>query len=280
MDMDLTTFLRNKLHTLFIISVLASTFANAAPTIDTSVPEIKRTPPPREEFHTVEVDGERVLQGGFFSNDATVSAPDSGQGDANDNPEQCLNPQGCNPAQPTEVLPPEPAPVVATIPTDNLDNCALDNDQDGVNNCEDSCQNTLPNLAVTRAGCLNNTQLPQVSTLAFKFDINDWAMKPEFQTAITQLGMFLDQHPEVEATLYGHAEWLTDQAPEPSFSYWLTYWRTNNIINQLNRTGMIKNSQLKATEYTDFIPMEISTLLHGALQNQQIHVYIQPRRQN
>jgi len=284
--MDLASPLRNKPSVLLIGSMLASTFAIATPQVNTEVPQSKRAPPPREAFHIVDVDGERVLQGGFLP----THIADSDQDGVHDNTDQCpatlknatANNQGCSTAQLAALSTPELiAPVAAKAPTSlDLDNCALDNDQDGVNNCQDTCNNTLPNLGVTSEGCLDKTQLPRTSTLAFKFDINDWALKPEFQTTITQLSAFLQQHPDLQVTLYGHAEWLTDKEPEPSFSYWLTYWRTNNIINQLNNNDVIERGQLNAAEYNDLIPTEISTLIYGALQNQQIHVYIQPRTQD
>jgi OOP family OmpA-OmpF porin len=83
---------------------------------------------------------------------------------------------------------PEPAPVVADCST-------LDDDNDGVNNCDDRCPTSLSGIQVSKYGCW---------IVDVKFDNDKDIIKPEYYPNLDNIAKAIKNHPEMAIEVQGH----------------------------------------------------------------------------
>ena len=98
-------------------------------------------------------------------------------------------PLGAKPVAPVAAAEPVPAP------TPVADCSTMDDDQDGVNNCDDWCPNTLPGVQVSVKGCW---------IVDVKF-ANDSAVIPtEYYGNLDNVAKVIKEHPELNIEIQGH----------------------------------------------------------------------------
>ncbi|MDD5460654.1 MAG: OmpA family protein [Methylococcales bacterium] len=85
--------------------------------------------------------------------------------------------------------PPAPTPVAAA------DCSTMDDDNDGINNCDDLCPNTLPGVKVSIKGCW---------IVDVKFDNDKAIVKPEYFANLDQTAAEIKSHPELQIEIQGH----------------------------------------------------------------------------
>ena len=98
---------------------------------------------------------------------------------------------------------PKPKPVVAQVqpapaptPVAAVADCStLDDDHDGVNNCDDLCPNTLPGVKVSIRGCW---------IVDVKFDNDKAIIKPEYFQNLDNTAKEIKAHPELVIEIQGH----------------------------------------------------------------------------
>jgi len=93
-----------------------------------------------------------------------------------------------------------PEPVVeapAPTPVAVADCSTMDDDQDGVNNCDDLCPNTLPGVPVSIKGCW---------IVDVKFDFDKSNIKPEFFAKLDEAAQKIKEHPEKAIEVQGHTD--------------------------------------------------------------------------
>lgn len=96
-------------------------------------------------------------------------------------------------AKPKEVVAEAPAP--APTPVAVTDCSTLDDDHDGVNNCDDLCPNTLPGVKVSIKGCW---------IVDVKFDNDKAIIKPEYFADLDNTAAEIKRHPELKIEIQGH----------------------------------------------------------------------------
>ena len=89
----------------------------------------------------------------------------------------------------------EAAPVPAPTPVAVADCSTLDDDHDGVNNCDDQCPNTLPGVKVSIKGCWIVDVL---------FDNDKDIIKPEYFANLDNTAERIKEHPELVIEIQGH----------------------------------------------------------------------------
>jgi len=99
-------------------------------------------------------------------------------------------------------LGPKPKPVVAEAPAPAPtpvaaapDCSTMDDDHDGVNNCDDFCPNTLPGAQVSIKGCW---------IVDVKFDNDKAIVKPEYFANLDNAADIIKSHPELNIEIQGH----------------------------------------------------------------------------
>jgi len=99
-------------------------------------------------------------------------------------------PFGPKPVAPVAVAEaPAPAPVAVA------DCSTMDDDNDGVNNCDDLCPTTLPGVQVSIKGCW---------IVDVKFDNDKDIVKPEYLGNLDSTAQTIKEHPELRIEIQGH----------------------------------------------------------------------------
>jgi len=98
-----------------------------------------------------------------------------------------LGPKPVAPVAVAEVPAPTPVPDCST----------MDDDQDGVNNCDDLCPDTLPGVPVSIKGCW---------IVDVKFDFDKYNIKPEFFANLDEAARKIKDHPEKAIEVQGHTD--------------------------------------------------------------------------
>ncbi|MDD1643646.1 MAG: OmpA family protein [Methylococcaceae bacterium] len=93
--------------------------------------------------------------------------------------------------QPVVAEAPAPAPTPVAVP----DCSTMDDDHDGVNNCDDLCPTTLPGAAVSIRGCW---------IVDVKFDNDKAVIKPEYFGNLDNAAKLIKEHPELKIEIQGH----------------------------------------------------------------------------
>jgi OOP family OmpA-OmpF porin len=97
-------------------------------------------------------------------------------------------PFGPKPVAPVEVA-------EAPAPTPVADCSTMDEDKDGVNNCDDLCPDTLPGVKVSMRGCW---------IVDVKFDNDKDIIKPEYFPHLDNDAKAILAHPELKIEIQGH----------------------------------------------------------------------------
>jgi OOP family OmpA-OmpF porin len=95
---------------------------------------------------------------------------------------------------------PKPVAAVAEVPPPPVaapDCSTMDDDQDGVNNCDDLCPDTLPGVPVSIKGCW---------IVDVKFDFDKYNIRPEFFANLDEAARKIKEHPEKAIEVQGHTD--------------------------------------------------------------------------
>lgn len=95
---------------------------------------------------------------------------------------------------------PKPVAAVAEVPPPPVaaaDCSTMDDDQDGVNNCDDLCPDTLPGVPVSIKGCW---------IVDVKFDFDKYNIRPEFFANLDNAAQKMREHPEKAIEVQGHTD--------------------------------------------------------------------------
>ena len=101
------------------------------------------------------------------------------------------------------VVPLGPKPVApvavaeAPAPTPVADCTTMDGDNDGVNDCDDRCPDTLPGVPVSIKGCW---------IVDVKFDFDKYNIRPEFFANLDNAAQKIKEHPEKAIEVQGHTD--------------------------------------------------------------------------
>jgi OOP family OmpA-OmpF porin len=95
---------------------------------------------------------------------------------------------------------PKPKAAVAEVPPAPVavaDCSTMDDDNDGVNNCDDLCPDTLPGVPVSIKGCW---------IVDVKFDFDKYNIRPEFFANLDNAAQKMREHPEKAIEVQGHTD--------------------------------------------------------------------------
>lgn len=125
----------------------------------------------------------------------------------------------------------EPPPV----PKQQLD--LADEDNDGVINARDLCENTPSNSVIDNDGCLVYLSSDDIDSVQIQFEPTSFIVEPSYDSALDKLASFLTQFPDAYIELQGH---ISSSHPTLSNTT-LTEQRVNAVENQLIYRGAPAN---------------------------------------
>ena len=127
--------------------------------------------------------------------------------------------------EPVKAVVPEPAPVAAP-------NCAdLDDDGDGVNNCNDKCPDTKAGQTVGPDGC----PVPVTIDLrGVNFDFDKYNLRPDAIATLESAIEVLKKYPELKVEVAGH----TDSIGSDAYNQKLSERRARAVYDYLVKNGV------------------------------------------
>jgi len=139
-----------------------------------------------------------------------------------------------------------PAPFIETPvePPAAADPCALDDDGDGVNNCDDKCSDTPAGSDVETTGC-RILEVPKEIELKVLFDTNEAIVRSEYYEEIKQVADFMAKYPSTSTEIQGH----TDSRGKSSYNEGLSQRRADAVLDVLINEYQINPSRIRAVGY-------------------------------
>ncbi|WP_083234232.1 OmpA family protein [Candidatus Marithrix sp. Canyon 246] len=153
---------------------------------------------------------------------------------------------GAKAPAPVIVKEPEPEPEQPT----EVDPCTLDDDGDGVNNCDDKCSDTPAGSNVETTGC-RILEIPKEIELKVLFDYDKAIVKPEYYEEIKQVADFMAKYPSTSTEIQGH----TDSRGSDSYNQDLSQQRADAVLEVLVNEYQINPSRLRAVGYGEAQPL-------------------------
>ncbi len=132
------------------------------------------------------------------------------------------------------VIPLGPAPVaaVAPAPAPVAPSCAdLDDDGDGVNNCDDKCPNSQPGQTIGPDGC----PVPvSIDLKGVNFDFDKSNLRPDAVAILSEASEILKRYPDLRVEVAGH----TDSKGTDAYNQKLSERRATAVYNYLTQNGV------------------------------------------
>lgn len=168
-------------------------------------------------------------------------------------------PFGAKPTQTVAQAEPEPiaAPVVADCST-------LDDDNDGVNNCDDKCPNSLSDIQVSKYGCW---------IVDVKFDNDKAIIKEQYYPNLDNVAEAIKNHPEANIEVQGH----TSKTGGFKHNMDLSERRAKAVKDYLLRGNDLPNVSSRGYGWTR--PIDTNDTEEGRANNRRVQLEVDGRPQ-
>jgi OOP family OmpA-OmpF porin len=142
------------------------------------------------------------------------------------------------------------APIVASLPPVQQQTCAdLDDDRDGVNNCNDRCPDSAAGQAIGQDGC------PVPLTIDLKgvnFDFDRDTLRPDAIATLDEAVAILAKYPQLRFELAGH----TDECGAEGYNQDLSGRRARVVYDYLANAGIDAGRMTGPNGYGESRPLE------------------------
>lgn len=161
------------------------------------------------------------------------------------------------------------APVVPTPVAPQQPTCAdLDDDGDGVNNCDDRCPNTAAGTPVGPDGC------PVPLTIDLKgvnFDFDRDTLRPDAQATLAEAVSILQRYPQLRVEVAGH----TDSVGSEQYNQGLSERRARTVYNYLTNNGVDASRLVGPVGYGELRPIDTNDTAEGRARNRRTELNVQ-----
>lgn len=140
------------------------------------------------------------------------------------------------------ILPPPPPPCPDCQKP--VDPCSLDDDGDGVNNCEDKCSGTPADSRIEVTGC-RILEVPVKIRLEVLFDYDKDIVKQQYFSEIQKVADFMRKYPSTNTEIQGH----TDSRGSDAYNQDLSQRRADAVREVLVSQFSINPSRLSSVGY-------------------------------
>ncbi|AKC85975.1 OmpA family protein [Pseudoxanthomonas suwonensis] len=148
------------------------------------------------------------------------------------------------------VIPLGPPPAAPVAPAPVAPSCAdLDDDGDGVNNCDDRCPNTPAGTIVGPDGC----PVPvSIDLKGVNFDFDKSVLRPDALTILAEASEILRRYPQLTVEVAGH----TDLCGPDDYNQKLSERRAKAVYDYLTSNGIQSSRLLGPVGYGESRPLE------------------------
>ena len=157
------------------------------------------------------------------------------------------------------VIPLGPAPVAAVpAPAPVAPSCAdLDDDGDGVNNCDDKCPNSQPGQTIGPDGC----PVPvSIDLKGVNFDFDKSNLRPDAVAILSEASEILKRYPDLRVEVAGH----TDSKGTDAYNQKLSERRATSVYNYLTQNGVDASRLVGPIGYGESRPIAPNTNPDGS----------------
>lgn len=163
------------------------------------------------------------------------------------------------------VIPLGPAPVaaVAPPPPPRAPGCEeLDDDGDGVNNCDDKCPDSKPGQTIGPDGC----PVPvSIDLKGVNFDFDKSNLRPDAVAILGEATEILKRYPDLRVEVAGH----TDLCGPDAYNQKLSERRATAVYNYLTQNGIAASRLLGPIGYGESRPLEPTPQTLPACKNEK-----------
>ena len=147
-------------------------------------------------------------------------------------------------------LGPEPVAPVAPAPAPAAPSCAdLDDDGDGVNNCDDKCPNSQPGQTIGPDGC----PVPvSIDLRGVNFDFDKSALRPDAVAVLNEAVQILQRYPDLRVEVAGH----TDLCGADAYNQSLSERRATAVYDYLTSNGIAASRLVGPNGFGESRPLE------------------------
>lgn len=149
------------------------------------------------------------------------------------------------------VIPLGPPPAAAVVaPPPVAPSCAdLDDDGDGVNNCDDKCPNSQPGQTIGPDGC----PVPvSIDLKGVNFDFDKSNLRPDAVAILAEATQILVRYPDIRVEVAGH----TDLCGKDDYNQKLSERRATSVYNYLTQNGVDAGRLAGPIGYGESRPLE------------------------
>ena len=149
------------------------------------------------------------------------------------------------------VIPLGPPPAAAVVaPPPVAPSCAdLDDDGDGVNNCDDKCPNSQPGQTIGPDGC----PVPvSIDLKGVNFDFDKSNLRPDAVAILSEATQILVRYPDIRVEVAGH----TDLCGQDDYNQKLSERRATAVYNYPTQNGVAASRLAGPIGYGESRPLE------------------------
>ena len=149
----------------------------------------------------------------------------------------------------TYALGPDPAPPVVQAPQPQQTCADLDDDGDGVNNCDDKCPNSQPGQTIGPDGC----PVPvSIDLKGVNFDFDKATLRPDAVAILNEAAEILKRYPDLRVEVAGH----TDLCGTDAYNQSLSERRARTVYDYLTSNGVDASRLSGPIGYGESRPLE------------------------
>jgi len=155
-------------------------------------------------------------------------------------------------------LGPAPTAAVAPAPAPVAPSCAdLDDDGDGVNNCDDKCPNSQPGQTIGPDGC----PVPvSIDLKGVNFDFDKATLRPDAVSILSEASEILKRYPDLRVEVAGH----TDSKGTDAYNQKLSERRAKAVYDYLTTNGVAASRLQGPIGYGESRPIAPNTNADGS----------------
>ena len=161
------------------------------------------------------------------------------------------------------------ATVVTPDPVQPQKTCAdLDDDGDGVNNCDDKCPNSVAGQAIGPDGCPVNLT---IDLKGVNFDFDKDTLRPDAEAILAEAVSILQKYPQLKVEVAGH----TDAVGTDQYNQGLSERRAATVYNYLTNAGIDASRLVGPNGFGESRPIDTNDTAEGRAKNRRTELYVQ-----
>ena len=156
------------------------------------------------------------------------------------------------------VVPLGPEPMAPVAPAPVAPSCAdLDDDGDGVNNCDDKCPGSQAGQTIGPDGC----PVPvSIDLKGVNFDFDKSTLRPDAVSVLSEAAQILQRYPELRVEVAGH----TDSKGTDAYNQSLSERRATAVYDYLTSNGVDASRMVGPNGYGESRPIAPNTNPDGS----------------